>query len=167
MAVPLQPKASCPHSAQQVHATQLVDEAQQSGWGELHRLLWRHSVAVLLWNSVRLTVACTLLCALLGVGGAWLLERADLPLRRLWAVLLVLPLLLQPHWFYLLVAETFAPVAECWLFWMAFIRDRPLDRRATLRDLVVITLANLASFGSGELLHWLDWWPRWTGIQPQ
>ena len=47
---------------------------------------------MLLWNTVRLTVACTVLCAVLGVGAAWLVERTDLPLRRLWAVLLVLPL---------------------------------------------------------------------------
>jgi iron(III) transport system permease protein len=70
----------------------LVVQAQDSGWGTLKRLLWRHSTAVLLWNSVRLTIACTLLCAVLGVGAAWLIERSDVPLRRLWAVLLVLPL---------------------------------------------------------------------------
>jgi iron(III) transport system permease protein len=70
----------------------LVVQAQDSGWGTLKRLLLRHSTAVLLWNSVRLTVACTLLCAVLGVGAAWLTERSDVPLRRLWSVLLVLPL---------------------------------------------------------------------------
>jgi iron(III) transport system permease protein len=70
----------------------LIDQAQQSGWTELHRLLLRHSVAVLLWNTARLTIACTLLCALLGVGAAWLVERTELPLRRFWAVALVLPL---------------------------------------------------------------------------
>ncbi len=70
----------------------LVVQAQQSGWGEVERLLLRHQVAVLLWNSVRLTLACTLLSAVLGVGAAWLVQRTDLPLRRLWAVLLVLPL---------------------------------------------------------------------------
>jgi iron(III) transport system permease protein len=70
----------------------LVVQAQDAGWSELHRILFRHSVAVLLWNSVRLTFACTLLCALLGIGAAWLVERTDIPLRRLWAVLLVLPL---------------------------------------------------------------------------
>ena len=70
----------------------LVVQAQQSGWDQLRRLLLRHSTVVLLWNSVRLTVACTLLCAILGVGAAWLVERTDVPLRRLWAVLLVLPL---------------------------------------------------------------------------
>jgi iron(III) transport system permease protein len=70
----------------------LVVEAQNSGWGEVEHLLLRHNVAVLLWNSLRLAVACTLLCAALGVGAAWLVERTDIPLRRLWSVLLVLPL---------------------------------------------------------------------------
>ena len=44
----------------------LVVQAQQSGWGEVRRLLLRHSVAVLLWNTVRLTLACTVLCAAAG-----------------------------------------------------------------------------------------------------
>jgi hypothetical protein len=54
---------------------------------------------------------------------------------------------------YLWVAETFAPAAECVLFWLAFVRREKPDRRATLRDLAAITLANLASFGLGELLN--------------
>ncbi|HEX5223761.1 MAG TPA: iron ABC transporter permease [Solirubrobacteraceae bacterium] len=70
----------------------LVVQAQRSGWGEVERLLLRHTVAVLLWNTVRLAAACTLLCAVLGVGAAWLVERTALPLRGLWRVLLVLPL---------------------------------------------------------------------------
>jgi iron(III) transport system permease protein len=70
----------------------LLDEAQHSGWSEVQRLLLRHSVAVLLWNTVRLTLACTILCALLGVAAAWCVERTTLPARRLWAVALVLPL---------------------------------------------------------------------------
>ncbi len=70
----------------------LVIQAQRSGWGEVERLLFRHSVAVLLWNTVRLAVACTALCALLGVGAAWCVERTTLPGRHLWAVALVLPL---------------------------------------------------------------------------
>ncbi len=64
----------------------LVVEAKQSGWGEVRRLLERHEVAVLLWNTVRLALACTALCALLGVAGAWCVERTALPARRLWAV---------------------------------------------------------------------------------
>ncbi len=70
----------------------LLVQAHQSGWDHLRVLLFRHTVAVLLWNTLRLTVACTLLCAVIGVGAAWLVERTDVPLRRLWAVLLVLPL---------------------------------------------------------------------------
>ena len=70
----------------------LIVQAGQSGWSEVQRLLLRHSVAVLLWNTVRLALACTILCALLGVGAAWCVERTRLPARRLWAVLLVLPL---------------------------------------------------------------------------
>jgi iron(III) transport system permease protein len=70
----------------------LIVQAQRSGWHEIWRLLDRHAVLVLLWNSVRLALACTVLCALLGIGAAWLVERTDVPLRRLWAVLLVLPL---------------------------------------------------------------------------
>ena len=70
----------------------LVVQAQQSGWHELGRLLVRHSTVVLLWNSVRLALACTALCAVIGVGSAWLVERTDIPFRRVWQVLLVLPL---------------------------------------------------------------------------
>ena len=47
---------------------------------------------MLLWNTVRLAVACTLLCAVLGVAAAWCVERTDAARPRLWAVLLVLPL---------------------------------------------------------------------------
>jgi len=70
----------------------LVYQAQRSGSGELERVLLRHSVAVLLWNTVRLALACTVLCAVLGVAAAWCVERTTLPARRLWAVVLVLPL---------------------------------------------------------------------------
>jgi iron(III) transport system permease protein len=70
----------------------LIVEAQKSGWSEVHRLLLRHTIAVLLWNTVRLALACTALCALIGVGAAWCVERTTLPARRLWAVVLVLPL---------------------------------------------------------------------------
>jgi hypothetical protein len=69
-------------------------------------------------------------------------------------VWLVLPPLFddQPRWLYLLAAETFAPAAECAIFWFAFVRPLSPDRRATARDLVAIVLANLCSFGVGEVL---------------
>lgn len=69
-------------------------------------------------------------------------------------VVLVLPLLLEPRWLYLLVAETFAPAAECALFWAAFGTRAAWGTRGMARDLSAITLANLLSFGIGEVLHW-------------
>ncbi len=67
-------------------------------------------------------------------------------------VWLVLPPLFEGRWVFLLVAETFAPVAECILFWFAFIRPLPQEPRATARDLLAIIVANLGSFGLGELI---------------
>jgi hypothetical protein len=62
-------------------------------------------------------------------------------------VILVLPCLADPveqRPAYLLLAETFAPLAECLLFVAAFA--------GRWRDCAVIVLANLLSFGAGELL---------------
>ena len=66
-------------------------------------------------------------------------------------VVLVLPLALgdHPRWHYLVVAEIFAPLAECALFAGAF-RGKGASWP---RDYVVITAANLASFGLGELMR--------------
>ena len=73
-----------------------------------------------------------------------------------WLVLPPLFDLSEGRWAYLLVAETFAPVAECVLFWVAFIRPLAPALRATLRDLLAIIAANLASFAAGEVIHlWL------------
>jgi hypothetical protein len=70
-------------------------------------------------------------------------------------VVLVLPLLFssQPRYLYLLAAETFAPVAECLLFWLAF-RGRTGE---WARNFAVIVLANLLSFGAGEALNVARW----------
>jgi hypothetical protein len=86
-------------------------------------------------------------------------------------VWLVLPPLFagKERGLYLLVAETFAPMAECAIFWFTFIRGKsqpetapesdewlppsPAPQRwATARDLGAIVLANLCSFGLGEVL---------------
>ena len=63
-------------------------------------------------------------------------------------VALVLPLLLVSYSraFYLSIAETFAPVAECLLFWLAF------GKESRWRDFAVIVVANLASFLLGTLI---------------
>src|SRR3954464_6897544 len=82
--------------------------------------------------------------------GAWL-TACTYPV--VWLVLP--PLFPDPadRWLYLLVAETVAPGAQCVLFWAAFVRPLPPDGRATARDLLAVVVANLASFGVGELLY--------------
>jgi hypothetical protein len=78
-------------------------------------------------------------------------------------VVLVLPILFDSseNWKYLLVAETFAPVAECALFAAAFYRRGDPMPAARLADMVTIVLANLASFGFGELASYMRW--HWAG----
>lgn len=68
-------------------------------------------------------------------------------------VWLVLPRVFETRVSYLVVAEVFAPAAECVLFYLAFLKPQPPDRQATTRDMVAIVVANLASFGVGELLY--------------
>jgi iron(III) transport system permease protein len=70
----------------------LLLQAQGSGLGTVAHLMWRPLTGHLLWNTVRLAVVVTALCAVIGTGAAWLIERTDLPGRRLWAVLVVVPL---------------------------------------------------------------------------
>jgi iron(III) transport system permease protein len=70
----------------------LLVEAQGAGLSTVLSLIDRPLTGQLLWNTVRLTVVVTALCAVIGTGAAWLVERTDLPGRRAWAVLLVVPL---------------------------------------------------------------------------
>ena len=74
-------------------------------------------------------------------------------------VTLVLPVIFaqQSRTLYLLVAETFAPVAECALFWFAFGEQGHLGRLCVWRDFGAIILANLASFGIGEAMNAWQW----------
>ena len=59
---------------------------------EIWRLLLRPRSAVILFNSVALASAVTLSTIAIAVPLAWLVVRSDLPLRRLWTGLLVVPL---------------------------------------------------------------------------
>jgi hypothetical protein len=61
---------------------------------------------------------------------------------------------------YLLVAEIFAPVFECLLFWLAFRKERDGRKESDSpmwRDFGVIVLANLMSFAAGEVLNSYQW----------
>jgi hypothetical protein len=73
-------------------------------------------------------------------------------------VILVMPILIGSlGWKYLLLAETFAPLSECLLFAAAFYSRGDPTPANRVQDMIAITLANLASFGFGELAVWLHW----------
>src|SRR5262245_48819566 len=80
-------------------------------------------------------------------------------------VVIVLPLVFdvnEQRVAYLVVAETFAPLGECLLFWAAFGSAEYWSTRSMWRDFAAIVVANLLSFGLGEVAHhyglfrWLD-----------
>jgi hypothetical protein len=117
---------------------------------------------LMIWLSSRHSWGVRLFC------GFWL-TACTYPI-----VVLVLPMFFNEvlnmpvndfRWQYLLVAETFAPVAECALFWMAFGKRELVNTTSMYQDLITITIANLASFGAGELLFILpdDWFPGVLG----
>ena len=62
------------------------------GWEQFAELVFRPRVGELLTNTVLLVLLGVPCTVILGVGGAWLVERTTLPARRVFAVLLVVPL---------------------------------------------------------------------------
>ena len=60
-------------------------------------LLVRPLVGRLLVNTVGLVVAASFTCAIVGTATAWLVERTDLPGRKVWAVLAAAPLAVPPY----------------------------------------------------------------------
>jgi iron(III) transport system permease protein len=70
----------------------LLAEAQGAGISRVAALIDRPLTVQLLWNTLRLAAVVTALCAIIGTATAWLTERTSLPGRRVWAVLIVVPL---------------------------------------------------------------------------
>jgi iron(III) transport system permease protein len=68
-----------------------VSEASDAGASNVWHLIWRSLTVSLLWNTIRLTVVVTFLCAVIGTLTAYCVERTDLPGRPVWAVLVVIP----------------------------------------------------------------------------
>ncbi len=71
-------------------------QAVQGGFGAVRTALGAHSTLTLVLHSLEVAAAATPVCAAIGVGAAWFVERTRLPGRRLWAVLLVAPLTIPP-----------------------------------------------------------------------
>jgi hypothetical protein len=79
-------------------------------------------------------------------------------------VVLVMPLVFahSSRTLYLTVAETFAPVAECVLFWGAYGNSEELGKRSMWQDFATIVIANLASFIGGEVMSAYGWFGWFT-----
>ncbi|WP_082358077.1 ABC transporter permease [Arthrobacter alpinus] len=63
-----------------------------AGWDTIEKLVFRPRVGELLFNTVALVVVTVPICVVLGIGGAWLVERTRLRAHKVWAVLLAAPL---------------------------------------------------------------------------
>ncbi|WP_372462762.1 ABC transporter permease [Sinomonas notoginsengisoli] len=63
-----------------------------TGWDAAIALIFRQRTLELLGNTLALAVITVPLCIVLGVGGAWLVERTSLKGNKAWAVLLAAPL---------------------------------------------------------------------------
>ena len=102
---------------------------------------------LLLGLSSKLSLKQKLLC------GIWL-TACTYPI-----VVLVLPAIFADYSrnLYLLVAETFAPLGEIFFFWLAFRGKNLLENNDWIRSFAWIILANLASFGIGEILNNYQW----------
>jgi iron(III) transport system permease protein len=71
-------------------------DAAGAGWQTAAMLLLRPLVGILLLNTL-LLIACTVtLCAVIGTACAWAVERTDLPGKKFWGVLVVVPLAIPP-----------------------------------------------------------------------
>ncbi len=51
----------------------------------------------LIWNTMSLTVMVTLFAVFIGVSLAWIVNRTNLPGRKMWQWLLALPLVIPPY----------------------------------------------------------------------
>jgi iron(III) transport system permease protein len=89
----------------------LVLDAHSAGWTEVHRVLFRGRSLFLLRHTVVLAVLVVILAATIGVATAWCTERTRLPARRLWTVLLVLPVAM-PDFVVGYAWHTIAPTAN-------------------------------------------------------
>lgn len=69
----------------------IVLRAQEAGLSHAMSLIFRMRVYHLLLNTLQLLAAVTLLSTLIGVTTAWLIERTDVPKRKMWNALLTLP----------------------------------------------------------------------------
>ncbi len=66
-------------------------DARSAGWTEIRTVLFRSRSAMLLTHTVLLAAIVSLLAGVIGTAAAWITERVVIPGRRVWSILLVLP----------------------------------------------------------------------------
>jgi iron(III) transport system permease protein len=92
----------------------LVDRAGSLGWEAAWRELYQQRTFDLLVRSLTLALVVTLLASVIGVAAAWLVVRSDVPGRRVWQVLMVLPLAVPSY-----------AAAYAWLSWRPSLAPFP------------------------------------------
>jgi iron(III) transport system permease protein len=70
----------------------VIYQAFDAGSATAHRILSGPILPTLLMHTLLLTTIVSSACAVVGLAAAWLVERTDLPMRRVFAVVLLLPL---------------------------------------------------------------------------
>ena len=75
----------------------LLFRAGGVGWNEVLRLLGRTRLPAIMWNSLLLVCGVTTFSLALALPYAWLTERTDLPGRRIWTVLGMMPLVIPSY----------------------------------------------------------------------
>jgi iron(III) transport system permease protein len=73
-----------------------IVQAAQGGFGAVGTALDASSTITLVLHSLEVAGAAAPVCGIIGLCGAWFVERTDLRGRRIWAVLLVVPLTIPP-----------------------------------------------------------------------
>jgi iron(III) transport system permease protein len=73
-----------------------IVQAFQGGFSSATNAIEASSSLTLLRNTVLVALVATPICGVIGVAGAWFVERTRLPGRWLWALLLVAPLTVPP-----------------------------------------------------------------------
>jgi iron(III) transport system permease protein len=92
----------------------LGERAAERGWSFVADELAQPRTAALVARSLALVGVVTAACVVLGVGLAVLVSRTDLPARRVWAVLLTLPLAMPSYLLAYLWVSAFPAVAGFW-----------------------------------------------------
>jgi iron(III) transport system permease protein len=80
-----------------VPLTYLVVRATDRGWDGVVDTLWRPRTLELIGRSLNLAVTVTALCLAIGITGAWIVTRTNVPFRRFWTVVLALPLAMPSY----------------------------------------------------------------------